>query len=343
MLSKRFVSSFAAALLAVSASAQVTIGAGTAVFVDISVTGTPITTTAGDDTAHGFVSTVGNALFPAGPVVVTSNGFIVAGATPLGSTFTNAAIISTSTGTLVGYGATNQVICPWWDDLYAVGSPGGTLYQQVINGMLIIQYQNIGHFATSSAGGGPAITFQVQIGGGGCTPSFINMIYPDATFGGAQAANDNGASATVGYIGGTAATNAQYSFNTPLSIPDGTSLTITDPTAPPSFGDLWTTGPGSVQYNVCNGSPGGNYQLIATLNAGLFPNGWLYGLDITYAELLSELGIPPFFGPLDGTGAAQIGPVGGLPSGLTVYAFTFNIPPASVPNLRTASQQITIP
>jgi hypothetical protein len=332
----------AIALIAVTANAQVTILPGSGTFVDISGTGTALAG-AGDDTAHGFTSTVGNDLFPAGAIAVTSNGYLVSGAAPSSSIFTNAAITSTSTGTLVGYAAANKVLCPFWDDLYAVGAPGATLYWQEIFGVLYIQYQNIGHFATSSAAGGPGITFQVQIyQGGPCIPSIINMVYPDATFGGAQAINDTGASATVGYIGGTVnADNVQYSFNTLGSIPDGTSLVVSKS----AFGLAYSSpfGAGSIQINICGGSPNGQYQLLATLNAGVFPLGWLYGIDITIPELQSQIGNFPFLGPLDGSGAFQLGPFGGLPSGLTIYSLVFNIPPASVPTIHTPAQAYTIP
>jgi hypothetical protein len=344
MLPKSLLCAFAVCLIVGAASAQVTIGPGGGSFFDISTTGTALLN-AGDDSAHGFVSTVGNDLLPAGNIVVTSNGYVVSGATPGSSYFGNGAILPTSNGTLVGYAATNKVLCPFWDDLYAVGAPNATIYWQEIGGVLIIQWQNIGHFATSSAAGGPAITFQIQVIGGTCGPQLINMIYPDATFGGVQAANDNGASATVGYIGGTAATNFQYSLNTVGSIPDGTSLAVTAPSG--SFAQQWSSplGPGSIQYNVCNGSPGGNYQLLVTLNAGLYPAGWLYGIDITLTELQSEINAPIFYGGLDGSGSAQIGPfpAGSLPSGLTVYSVTFNIPVGSVPTVHTPPTAYTVP
>src|SRR4029079_19509472 len=100
-----------------------------------------------------------------------------------------------------------------------------------------------------------------------------------------------------------------------------------------SFAQQWSSpfGPGSIQYNVCNGTPTGNYQLCLTLNAGAFPNGWLFGIDIGLLELQGELGAPIFYGVLNGSGAAQVGPFGGLPSGLTLYSVTVNIPVGSVP------------
>jgi len=335
MLSKSLISAFAVCFIVAAASAQVTVAPGSGTFIDISTSGTALLG-AGDDSAHGFTSTIGNDLLPAGPIVVTSNGYIVAGALPGSSIFSNSAITATSNGTQFGYAATNKVLCPFWDDLYASGAPNATLYWQEIAGMLIIQWQNVGAYPTSSAAGGPGATFQVQVIGGGCGQ--INMIYPDATFGGAQAANDNGASATVGYVGGAGA-NGQYSFDTAGSIPDGTSLTVK------AFAQAWSSplGIGSIQYNVCNGAPTGNYQLCLTLNAGAFPNGWLYGIDIGLTELQGELGAPIFYGTLNGSGAAQVGPFGGLPSGLTLYSVTFNIPVGSVPTVHTSPAAYTIP
>ena len=340
MLSVRTLSVLAIGLLAVAANAQVTVGPGTATFVDISTTGTAITG-AGDDSAHGFTSTVGNVLFPAGSVVVTSNGTLISGATPGSSIYFNSPITPTSDGTQFGYGAANPVICPFWDDLYASGNPGGTLYWQEISGVLYVQWQNIGHYPTAA---GPGITFQVQIvNGPPCALGTINMVYPDATFGGAQAANDTGASATVGYVAGGGA-NAQYSFDTPGSIPDGTSLVVS------GYGPFTLTfsspnGPGSIQVNICGGSPNGAYQIFASLVAGAFPNGWLHGLDISFQDVQNQINAAPFFGGLDSNGAAQIGPTGAgsLPSGLTIYSLVFNIPPSSIPTIHTAVQAYTIP
>ncbi len=344
MLSSRSLSVVAACVFATVASAQVAItNALPGSFVDISTTGTAIAG-AGDDTAHGITTTVGNDMFPAGPVTITSNGYIVAAAGTT-STFGNSAITGTSTGTLVGYAAGEKALCPFWDDLYAVGAPNATIYWQEISGVLYIQYQNIGHFATSSAAGGPGITFQVQIfQGGGCSPSLIQVLYPDATFGGAQAANDNGASATVGYIDGAATTNnAQYSFNTAASIPDGTVLTFTK-AAPFTLVFSSPLGAGSLQMNICGGSPFGQYFMPLTFNAGAFPNGWLNGIDITFPELLSEIGTFPFQGPLDGSGSFALGPFTGLPSSLTFYALAYHIPAGSpVPANHSPATSYTIP
>lgn len=337
MPSARILQVFFACAIAASAGAQLTIAPGSAVFVDISATGTALIGV-GDDSAHGFTTSVGNDLFPAGNVVATSNGYLVAGAIPGGSIFTNSTILATSTATVVGYAVTTKVICPFWDDLYGAGAPNATIFWQEINGVLYVQWQNIGHFATSSAAGGPGITFQVQVSSA-CGAATIHLVYPDTTFGGVQAVNDSGASATVGYIGGTTTTNGLYSFNA-ANVPSGTSLTI----SAPAFGQTWSspTGAGSLLIVVCGGSPGGHFQLLATVNAGVFPNGWLYGLDITYPELLGELSAAPFFGALSPSGSGAIGPFFGLPP-LTIYSLAFNIPPGSVPTEHTPAISYTIP
>ena len=191
----------------------------------------------------------------------------------------------------------------------------------------------------------PAITFQAQIvqSGDPCSPSVINMVYGDATFGGPGAAFDNGASATVGYIGGSAANNVQWSFNTPASIADGLSLTIVKPGA--LHAEMSSPlGPGSILLTVCQGSPSGSYQLVATTNHGAFPFGWIYGIDISGSDLAAELATFPFQGPLNSNGSASLGPFVGVPPGLTLYWVTFDIAPGGmVPVASTSPMSYTVP
>ena len=87
-----------------------------------------------------------------------------------------------------------------------------------------------------------------------------------------------------------------------------------------------------MQINICNGTPNSHYQLLATVNMGQFPNGWLDGIDISFNELSSEFFAPPFYGPLDAAGSAQIGPFCGLPSGLMIFSVTFDNVVNGVPN-----------
>jgi hypothetical protein len=80
------------------------------------------------------------------------------------------------------------------------------------------------------------------------------------------------------------------------------------------------SGPGSVRVFI-KGPPSDLYFLAVTLTQGSYPNGWFYGIAIPFSELISEaLTGAPFLGSLDSFGIASIGPFGGLPAGMTLYA-----------------------
>ena len=70
--------------------------------------------------------------------------------------------------------------------------------------------------------------------------------------------------------------------------------------------------------------------MFASLVAGAFPNGWFYGIDITLADIASQIAFGfPFSGPLD-AGGGFVSPVfGGVPSGLPMYSVAFALPPGS--------------
>jgi hypothetical protein len=82
-------------------------------------------------------------------------------------------------------------------------------------------------------------------------------------------------------------------------------------------------GPGnSVIVADTGGTPGNTFVNVITLAAGSFPNGWLYGVDISIPELTSALNSgPPFVGTLDFAGNFILPPipVGGLPVPINVY------------------------
>jgi hypothetical protein len=166
---------------------------------------------------------------------------------------------------------------------------------------------------------------------------WIQLLYPDTTFGGSMAANDHGLSASVGYLGLGA---FPWSFNT-ASVPQGTVLSITPPMVlTPSS----PSGPGSLSLAIGSRLNSGSYFLAATTFAGAFPNGWLYGLDIPFPELFSELSAgAPFNAALNSSGALIIGPFTGLPSGLTIYTMAFGSLPGSGPTQRTAPVSYVIP
>jgi hypothetical protein len=106
-------------------------------------------------------------------------------------------------------------------------------------------------------------------------------------------------------------------------------------------------GPGSLEIAHVGGTPGALYFTAVTLNAGVFPCGWFGGLDISLFDLLNQLsvGVPPFFGTLDGDGNSSFSlPPGVLPSGLTLYFTSLEAPPpAAEPAFFGAGIAHTIP
>ena len=81
-----------------------------------------------------------------------------------------------------------------------------------------------------------------------------------------------------------------------------------------------------------------------TLAAGGYPAGWLYGVDISLAELQNELATGfPFLGPLNAAGAFTLGPFG-VPSGLTFYAVSLGIPTGGpTPTIHTPAISYIVP
>jgi hypothetical protein len=109
-----------------------------------------------------------------------------------------------------------------------------------------------------------------------------------------------------------------------------------------SFTDL---GPATIGFSVTGGASYGQYMTIFTLNQGACPNGWFFGLDILPFELQLMLGIgPPFSGQLDVCGSMSFGPVGGAPTGLSVYGIVLGFSPgAAVPTSISNPVSVVIP
>lgn len=155
-------------------------------FVDISPAGTATGTALGllnDDTAD-IVTTIGNAIFPAGDVTVSNNGGIISGAgaflDPVNTTLPTAAF--------------DNALLPFWDDF---GDGTGDVYWEEginINGhdALVIQWDLREHFDFAGAGDG---TIQLQLFETG--PILARYVYRDVELG--DATVDLGASATIGY------------------------------------------------------------------------------------------------------------------------------------------------
>src|SRR5688572_24569702 len=235
MLPTRSIGLIAVCLFTAVVGAQTVVGSAPALigFIDISTTGgTQVTSPAvADDSEHNIVTTIGNALFPAGNVRIGNNGVAVSGITTGEIGFTNVALGATAnpTGIPSGTGA----ILPFWDDMYTTATivPPAEIWWQENSGVLFIMWKNEHHFLDTTANA--VVTFQLQVfsNPGPCDP-WIQMVYSDTVFGGVMAVNDNGASATIGYVKGTnsfAVRNAQYSFDTPNAVTPSSVVSVFPP------------------------------------------------------------------------------------------------------------------
>jgi hypothetical protein len=348
MCSTRLIGVFALGTLASFLGAQAVIvntEAAVLGFVDISTTGgTQILPPPTDDSEHNIVTTVGNPLFPAGNVRIGNNGVAVAGITGGDIAYSNVAIPTTYPYFFPQGLPGVPAILAYWDDLYTTTSanPPASIWWKEDPGVLTIMWKDEYHYPDVTPG--QTITFEIQVFS---APQFekpwIQLLYADPAFGGTQNANDYGGSATIGYMGSLSpayGANAAWGFdthsvyfNTVLSISPRMSLAASSP-----------SGPGSIRVDITSGPALGPYFLAATTFAGIYPNGWLYGVDMPFPELISELGSGlPFNGGLDASGDGVIGPVTGLPSGIAVYAVAFGFLPGGGVTLRTHAISQVIP
>jgi hypothetical protein len=148
---------------------------------------------------------------------------------------------------------------------------------------------------------------------------------------------------SVGLAGGQTYYIRVGDFST--SVNTGTFyLTINPDTT--TFAQVYSSsGPGCLQVDLLNGTPGGTYFFAATLNQGTFPNGYFFGIDIGIQEIANEVNTgAPFVGTLDALGHTQIGPFCGLPSGLVVYSVGLGFSGGlGVPSYSTAPTCFAIP
>jgi len=78
------------------------------------------------------------------------------------------------------------------------------------------------------------------------------------------------------------------------------------------------------------GVPGAVYANLATTYAGAFPNGPMFGLDMTVTEVLDQVAAgAPFFGTLGPNGTATFS-VPGLPPGFTAYCVGIEADPVTL-------------
>jgi hypothetical protein len=310
------------ALLAAVAGAQVTMTTSIPPvlgFTDISGTGTALTGVS-DDSEHNFTLgvTIANTLFSSSDFRVGNNGAVLNGVTSGEIGFTNFPIPATGDPSNLAPGAAAYIM-PYWDDLFPAGGANTTLYVQVIGGVFIIQWNSEAHFDLDSS---ERITVQVQLFDSamfGCGPA-MQFLYADTFFGASETGYNFGAGATIGYAG--PAGNAAFSFNQPTV---GPGMVVSFNRTLSVFAMGAPLGPGTFQVSY---SPSGNCTsdsrlLAITTQGGAFPNGYLFGIDIPYSELIYELNFGP---PFTGSGAAfSLGPFFGLPSGLTFYGVVLAI------------------
>jgi hypothetical protein len=310
-------------------------------FVDISMTGGTAFTGVDDETEHAFTTTIGNPLFPAGPVLLGCNGVVQSGVSTGTIGFSNTALPVTGTPTNLIGTATGSILA-FWDDLDFTAASSTNVYWQETGGVLYIMWKNISHFSTATLG--EEITFEIQVFSNPAPGSpWIQILYPDAVFGGSHFDEDNGLSATIGYLAGlnTLGSNAQFSHNEPV-IFDGDVVTIVGPMGLAYSSPL---GPGSIQVDLSLGPPSGTYFLVITLAPGAFPDGWFYGIDVTIPELISQGSGFPFVGALNGSGAFTLGPIPGAPP-ITVYSVALGFTGSglsSVPLVNSSPVTYTIP
>lgn len=156
-------------------------------------------------------STVGNAVFPAGRVLVGNNGAI-GFEPPTGANLPALNDPIPSNNLFAG----GQSLAAYWDDLEDEIDPGVTW--GVKDNVLIVEY--IRHVVSNHE----IVEFQIQVPGtpsGPDAPIYAQFVYRRVTAGGA------GASATIGYQDGSAGFNdVLWSFNTPGAVVDGDVLTL---------------------------------------------------------------------------------------------------------------------
>lgn len=193
-------------------------------FTDISSTGTALNLS--DDGHVAITTTIGNAVFPSGRVVVANNGGIGFGSPPSDCLLKNQGACISSTRAFGG----GQALLAGWDD---EGDSSGNVFYDVVGGAAIYQWHNL------PVGGGATVRFQIKIFGPNAInpPGYAQFIYADIE----QPPMSGGAIATIGYQdGGVGFGNLQWSCNSSGSVSNGTVLTFaqaSDVELPPGGGN----------------------------------------------------------------------------------------------------------
>ncbi|MBK9764455.1 MAG: T9SS type A sorting domain-containing protein [Flavobacteriales bacterium] len=181
--------------------------------------------------------------------LVGDNGALIFGVTAGAVNNGNLALPAT-------FGASPVGLAVFWDDLDNLSTT--QIYTQQVGNLFIIQWHEWGHFSATVEG--LIITFQVQLD---LSSGKIYYAYQDVNCGGAQSANDAGASATIG-LGYSLTEATQVSFNT-ASLTDGQVISFT----PNSNDAVWSPGTYLSANNITNPvfgpAPSGTYPLTVVV------------------------------------------------------------------------------
>jgi subtilisin-like proprotein convertase family protein len=91
-------------------------------------------------------------------------------------------------------------------------------------------------------------------------------------------------------------------------------------------------GPGSLVFENKGGLPGHTFLNLATVVPGSFPNGWLNGLDISFNDIVVEVGVgAPVVGTLGSCGGAITWIGGPIPSNLPIQFVSFELDSSGTP------------
>ena len=91
-------------------------------------------------------------------------------------------------------------------------------------------------------------------------------------------------------------------------------------------------GSASIEISNFGGAPGDTFVNLFTLSQGSAPAGWILGLDISIADLISQVSFgSPFIGTLNPCGWNLVTVPGPIPSGLTLWAVSLELDGAMTP------------
>lgn len=194
------------------------------------------------------------------------------------------------------------------DDAHSIGAPG-TTHSYTITGLLPGNYtvftyawspQSAAYLTSVTVLGATSANPQIV---GGALPA-LNTYALGTTHCIHQVTVLSGGNLVI-----SATAAAGFAFLNGFQIVDGWGLSVTQP-VPNGF----------LQISNSFGTPGNAYVNLFTVNAGAFPNGPLFGLDMTIPEAINQVLMgPPFYGTLNSLGESSYTISGIIPSGITLY------------------------